>query len=56
MKIKLRGKTVSPGIGTRIVMSRSETVIAELAMIAAQTAQEVSGKENERFSHFLTRF
>jgi hypothetical protein len=46
MKIKLRGKTASPGIGTRIVMSRSETVITELAMIATQTARAVSGKEN----------
>ena len=57
MKIKLRGKTGSPEIGTRIVMSRSETVITELAVIAAQTAQtaqEVSGKENALFSHFLT--
>jgi len=46
LKTNLRGTTGSPGIGTRIVMSRCETVTTELAIIAAQTAQGVSGKEN----------
>ena len=51
MEIKLRGKTGSPGIGTTIVTSRSETVITELAIMAAQTALEVSTRDSSISLH-----